>query len=304
MTLLTKKSIDVFMNVKQISGYLHLNEKKIYEMVNNRVIPATKVTGKWMFPKALIDKWMLDSTHNGLLRDKLTIAGSDDPLLYRVINDFSASLGNKAIVAYSNTSTRTGLELLNANRVDACCIHWGPAEESVTRHPSLLQQYSSSNNWIMIRAYQREQGLIFSQELQQNLTKTSDLFDQQYRWDTHRDGSGSRRFLLEFLSQNALSIDDLNSASNSFTDREAASAINLGQCDVAFGTRAIANEFGLEFTSLGWENFDLVLSRDIWFRHLFRQLIGQIDSPKSHTIASNLGGYNIEQCGHLIWGAE
>lgn len=304
MTLLMKKSTDVFMNVKQISGYLHLNEKKIYEMANNRIIPATKVTGKWMFPKALIDKWMLDSTHNGLLRDRLTIAGSDDPLLYRVINGFSASLGNKAIVAYSNTSTRTGLELLNANRIDVCCIHWGPAQESATRHPSLLQQYSSSNNWIMIRAYQREQGLIFNQELQKKLTKTSDFFDQQYRWDTHRDGSGSRRFLLEFLSQNDLSIDDLNATSNSVTDREAATAINLKQCDVAFGTRATANEFGLEFTSLGWENFDFVLPRDIWFRHLFRQLIEKIDSQKSHQMANNLGGYNIENCGKLIWGAE
>ena len=105
---------------------MHLNEKKIYDMVNRGIIPATKVTGKWMFPKELIDKWMLDSTHNGLLRDRLIIAGSDDPFLYRIINDFSVTLGNRAIVTYTNTSTRTSLELLNANRVDAACIHWGP----------------------------------------------------------------------------------------------------------------------------------------------------------------------------------
>jgi len=105
------------MNVKQVSGYLHLNEKKIYALVNKGHIPATRVTGKWMFPKELIDKWMLDSTHNGLLHDRLIIAGSDDPFLHRIINEFTESLGNRAIITYTPTATRTGLELLNANKV-------------------------------------------------------------------------------------------------------------------------------------------------------------------------------------------
>ena len=30
-----------------------------------------------MFPRELIDRWMLDSAHGGLLTDRLVIAGSD-----------------------------------------------------------------------------------------------------------------------------------------------------------------------------------------------------------------------------------
>ena len=304
MVSVANNHLDVFMNVKQVSGYLHLNEKKIYDMVNRGIIPATKVTVKWMFPKELIDKWMLDSTHNGLLRDRLIIAGSDDPFLYRMINDFSVSLGNKAIVTYTNTSTRTGLELLNANRVDACCIHWGPAQESKTRHPSLLQQYSSSHNWILIRAYQREQGLLYNAALQNRTTTIPKVFDPEFRWDVHHNGSGSRRFLLEILSKHGLSIDDLNSTSNSLSDREAAAAINLQQCDIALGTRATANEFRLDFISLGWEHFDFVIPRDIWFRHLFHNLIDKIDSAQGQQVAADLGGYKIENCGKLLWGND
>lgn len=304
MSTVSHHPIDVFMNVKQVSGYLHLNEKKIYDMVNRGVIPATKVTGKWMFPKELIDKWMLDSTHNGLLRDRLIIAGSEDPFLYRIINDFSQSLGSKAVVTYTNTNTRTGLELLNANRVDACCIHWGPAQESTTRHPSLLQQYSSSGNWILIRAFQREQGLLFKSPADYQPPPVTDLFDRHYRWDVHCKGSGSQRFLLEVLSRNGLSIDDLNATSNSFTDREAAAAIHLQRCDVALGTRATANEFGLGFVSLGMEHFDFVLPRDIWFRHLFLNLIENINSESAHRMAQELGGYEIDNCGKLVWGDE
>lgn len=292
------------MNVKQVSGYLHLNEKKIYDMVNRGIIPATKITGKWMFPKELIDKWMLDSTHNGLLRDRLIIAGSDDPFLYRIINDFSASLGNKAIITYTNTSTRAGLDLLNANRVDACCIHWGPAQESKTRHPSLLQQYTASHNWILIRAYQREQGLLFNSRAQKRFLDIPEIFDQKFRWDIHRIGSGSQRFLLEILSKHGLNLDSLNVKSNSHSDREAAAAINLQQCDIALGSRATANEFGLDFLSLGWEHFDFAIPRDIWFRHLFHNLIEKIDSDEGLQIANELGGYRIEQCGKLLWGDE
>lgn len=294
---------DVFMNVKQVSAYLQINEKKVYDMVNRGIIPATKITGKWMFPKELIDKWMLDSTHNGLLRDRLIIAGSDDPFLSRIINDFSSSLGNKAVIACTTSSTRAGLELLNANRVDVCCLHWGPAEESLTRHPSLIQQYSSSSSWVLIRAFQREQGLMFNSDDEHNPV-ISDFFDRKFRWDAHCSGSGSQRFLLEVLSKKNLNIDHLNTTSNSFSDREAAAAIHLNRCDIAPGTKATANEFGLQFLSLGNESFDFVIPRDIWFRHLFLNLIEKIDSEPGHRLAQELGGYHIENCGRLVWGDD
>ena len=79
MSAVLRPETDVFMSVRQVAEYLHLNEKKIYALVNEGAIPATKVTGKWMFPRELIDRWMLDSAHGGLLTDRLVIAGSDDP---------------------------------------------------------------------------------------------------------------------------------------------------------------------------------------------------------------------------------
>ena len=49
---------NAFMSVKQVAEYLHLNEKKVYALVNDGSIPATKVTGKWMFPRELVDHWI------------------------------------------------------------------------------------------------------------------------------------------------------------------------------------------------------------------------------------------------------
>lgn len=295
---------DVFMNVKQVSNYLHLNEKKIYALIGEGHIPATKITGKWMFPKELIDKWMLDSTHNGLLHDRLIIAGGDDPLLYRVVLALTEALGNKALITYSPSSTRQGLDLLNANKVDVSCIHWGPEQESSRRHPSLLQQYQKHHDWVLIRAFKREQGLMYRSNPAQSLPNIPAIFEQKYRWSVRQSGSGGQRFLMEILSQHGLNYDGLNVSVTDRSEREAASSVASQIADVASGTRAIANEFGLEFISLGWEAFDFVVPRNIWFRHLFQNFLANIKSDHGLAISAQLGGYQLDHCGELIWGED
>lgn len=295
---------DVFMNVKQVSNYLHLNEKKIYSLISEGHIPATKITGKWMFPKELIDKWMLDSTHNGLLHDRLIIAGGDDPLLYRVSLALSEILGNKALITYSPGSTRQGLDLLNSNKVDVCCIHWGPEQESCRRHPSLLRQYPKHHDWILIRAFKREQGLLYKAGSLASEPDIPDIFEQKYRWSVRQAGSGSQRFLMEILSQHGLNYDGLNVSVSGRSEREAASSVASQIADIASGTRAIANEFGLDFISLGWEALDFVVPRNIWFRHLFQNFIANFKSDQGRAISNQLGGYQLDRCGDLIWGED
>ena len=194
-----------FLSVKQVAIYLQLNEKKVYSLANEGHIPATKVTGKWMFPRELIDRWMLDSSHSGLLKDRLLIAGSDDPLLYRVVNSFAAQIGSYALVSYSPTGTGVGLSLLQSQRIDVCGMHWGPQAESVLRHPALLKQHSQHKQWVLIRAFQREQGLLINPKLLQLSKDPEAFFDMQYRWAMRQKGHVQlllgllRRDVLRFL---------------------------------------------------------------------------------------------------------
>jgi excisionase family DNA binding protein len=39
----------------EAAAYLRLKERKIYEMVAEGTVPCTKVTGRWLFPKAELD---------------------------------------------------------------------------------------------------------------------------------------------------------------------------------------------------------------------------------------------------------
>jgi len=294
---------DVFMSVKQVAAYLQLNEKKIYTLVNEGKIPATKVTGKWMFPRELIDRWMMDSAHGGLLTDRLVIAGSDDPLLYRAVTAFARDVNALAQVSYTPTGTRLGLELLQASRVDVSALHWGPAEESRTRHPALLRQHAQHRNWVLIRAFTREQGLIVSPELARQTNEPAGLIGRDLRWVQRQPGAGAQRFMME-MRKAATTTEAVNVTATALSEREAAAAIVLGQADIAPGARAAATEAGLGFVSFGLEAFDFALPRNIWFRRLFQDLLSRLQSGECRQTADLLGGYDFSESGELVWGED
>ncbi len=293
-----------YMSVKQVASYLHLNEKKIYALVSENRIPATKITGKWMFPRELIDKWMLDSSHGGLLTDRLIIAGSDDPLLYRIVLDYAASSGSYALISYSPTGTQLGLDLLESRRVDVCGIHWGPDTESHIRHPALLQQHSEARNWVLIHAFRREQGLLLKPGSVAQIQSIDEIFKRPLRWSLRQAGAGAQRFLMEQLCRYRLNADDLQCVTTAMSEREAAASIAMGVADIAPGVRSAATEYGIDFLPLGWESFDLAIPRAIWFRRLFQELISRLRSSASLQVADRLTGYDLDKTGELVWGDE
>lgn len=297
-----------FMSVRQVADYLQLNEKKIYSLLKEGKIPGTKITGKWLFPRELIDRWILDSSHGGVLTDRLIISGSDDPLLYRVILGYAQQTRARALVTYSPTGTRLGLELLQAHRVDACGLHWGPEQEAHLRHPALLAQYTQHRNWVLVRAFRRRQGIMLARHLQADGLSAGELLErahrQRLRWIMRQPGAGAQRFLLDILIQNKLEHANFEQDKVALSEREAAATIATGQGDLAPGAEAAAVEFGLDFIPLGWEAFDLVLPRQIYFRSLFQDLLTTIRTDQSQEAALMLRGYDLEPCGTLVWSAE
>jgi excisionase family DNA binding protein len=290
-----------FMTVRQAAAYLQVNEKKIYALVRDGKIPASKLTGKWLFPRDLVDQWLLESSHGGLLTDRIVVAGSDDPLLFRAITQVAAALQSKALISYAATGSQLGLTLLARRRADICGIHWGPAEESYQRHPALIRQYVQAGDWALVRLFRREQGLLVSPGLWSGEVGIDGLFQREVRWVERQEGAGSQRFLRELISRHELDPADRRITGRASTEREAASLIAMGQAEVGPGVRAVANEFGLDFVPIGWEAFDLALHRGIFFRRLFQRLLDYLRGNECRRQANMLGGYDLEELGNLIW---
>ena len=290
-----------YMNVREVARYLQVNEKKVYALVNEGRIPATRLTGKWLFPRDLVDQWMLESSHGGLLTDRMVIAGSDDPLLYRALMLSTAELRGQALVSYAATGTQLGLALLAGRRADVCALHWGPDVESSQRHPALLRPYPQHKDWILVRLFRREQGLIMRPGLWAARGGLEQLFAPEVRWAERQEGAGSQRFLQEILALQRIDPADRRTTARAWSERDAAATVAMGQADVAPGIRAAASEFGLEFHPFGWEAFDLALSRGIFFRTLFRKVLEQLRSAECQRLSQLLGGYDLAGLGSLVW---
>lgn len=293
-----------FMNVRQVAEYLHINEKKVYALVREDRIPGTKITGKWLFPRELVDRWLLESSHGGLFTDRLILVGSDDPLLAHIILNLAVRVGPHALVSYSPTGTRLGLGLLAALRADVGGLHWGHESESRIRHPALLQRHALHRSWILVRAFRREQGLMLRPGLLRHHGDADALLTANLRWTLRQDGAGSRRFLQELLAEHHLDETRLDIAGEALSEREAAASIAMNKADAAPGVRACAREFGLDFLSIGWEAFDLALDRGVYFRTLFQQLLDSLRGEDARAHAELLGGYDLQPAGEFIWGME
>ncbi len=300
----TQTPLPRFLSVRQVADYLQINEKKVYALASEGRIPGTKITGKWLFPRELIDQWLTESSHGGVLTDRLVVAGSDDPLLNRVIARLAEQTQAHALVSYTPTGTKLGLSLLAAGRCDVAAIHWGPVEESHLRHPALISQFAEHQQWVMVRAFLREQGLIISTKIPEKDRNVKALVAQRFRWALRQEGAGSMRFLDEALSKYKLKISDVKTVITARSEREAAAAIAMGEADVAPGCHAAATEAGLAFVSTGWEAFDLVVYRAVFFRTLFQKMLDRFKDIDTQSVGVALDGYEFEDLGKLVWAAQ
>lgn len=46
------------MTIKEIAGYLKINERTVYKLAKEKKIPALKIGGTWRFKKDIVDKWI------------------------------------------------------------------------------------------------------------------------------------------------------------------------------------------------------------------------------------------------------
>ena len=53
----------ILLSTKEVAEFLNVNEKMVYTLVSEKNLPASKVTGKWLFPKHLVEQWIETNTN-------------------------------------------------------------------------------------------------------------------------------------------------------------------------------------------------------------------------------------------------
>src|SRR6266567_4675270 len=105
----------------EAAAYLRLSERKLYDLVAHGVVPCTKATGKWLFPKAALDRWLAA----GLFMPAALapapappiVGGSHDPLLEWTLRESGSGLASLP------EGSESGLARLARGEVTAAAIH-------------------------------------------------------------------------------------------------------------------------------------------------------------------------------------
>ena len=146
------------LSAKELSRYLKINEKKIYQLVRTSTLPHTKIGGKIAFAKELIDAWIAENTE----REKhLYIAGSDDPLLRRIIDAYNKE--EPSTIFYAPVGSINGLRLLKSGAANLACVHILDVEKK-EYNVGYLERYLSHHRYIVIHLYLREQGIYLNND--------------------------------------------------------------------------------------------------------------------------------------------
>lgn len=296
------------MTTAEVAAYLRIKERKVYDLVAGDEIPCTRVTGKLLFPKPLIDLWIAAETSGGAgpgAAPRAPIAaGSHDPLLDWAVRESGAG------IATLFDGSLNGLRRFLDGEVLFCGLHVpdlgaaSPLGDSANRH--LFETggdgAGAAAGLVLIEWARRQQGLILPPGNPKRIGGLADLAERGAVLRPRQPEAGSR-ILFEALvagaglTPTAIRLD----AAIARTETEAATAIADGQADAAFGIAAAARRFGLDFVPLATERFDLAIARRDYFEPPFQTLMTFTRTPAFAAKADALGGYDIAATGRVTF---
>ena len=284
------------LTTSEAAEYLRLKERKLYELVAENAIPCTKITGRWLFPKAELDHWLASSLSrpSGLARPEPMpiVGGSHDPLLEWALRESRSGLATLA------EGSEAGLDRFIQGELVAAAIHLHALSEDIDANLEAMRTRSNLHDAVLIGFLRREQGLVVAAGNPLGIRSIKDVAARRARVAIRPKGAGAQLLLIALTQQAWLQLDQLSLIEPPCpTGNDVAQAIRSRRADCGIAPRSVANAAGVEFVPLLWERFDLVMRQHDYFRAPLQAFIGFLRSPALRTRAEELGGYDLADAG-------
>ncbi|EHK56544.1 helix-turn-helix transcriptional regulator [Allomesorhizobium alhagi] len=280
----------------ETADYLRLGERKLYELVAENKIPCSKVTGKWLFPRHELDRWVL----SGLARPEGMIppepppivGGSQDDLLEWSLRQAGSGL------ASLTEGTGSGVARLLRGEVAAAAIHFH--NEAAEPNVDAVRAMPRLHDAVLIGFARREQGLLLPPGNPRSLNSLVDVLESGAKMAVRQAGAGAHMLLNVLVARAGASQKELNRLEPPcLTGPDLAAAIRTGRADCGIATRAAARGAGLEFVSLAWENFDLLMRQRTYFQPSIQALVRFLAQDSFARRAEELTGYDTSSAGQI-----
>jgi putative molybdopterin biosynthesis protein len=296
--LISRETITVpeFLTTKEVAALLRIKERKVYELVSDNAIPVSRVTGKLLFPREMIEAWVWRRADyrggiEALQPRPPVVAGSHDPLLEWALRQSGSEL------AIFFDGSLDGLGRLAAGRAIAAGMHiFEPEAEDWNR--GHLERALPGSPFVLIEWGWRLQGLVVPQGNPKGIAGLSEL--DGLLIIPRQKQAGSQMLLDHLLHKGGHDPARLQwRAPPARNHAEVALAVAEGKADAGFAVETVARQFRLGFVPLFRERYDLAVWRRDYFEPPLQKLFEFCDTDAFRTRAEELGGYDVSGLGRV-----
>jgi len=298
-----------FMNTKEVAQYLDIHEKQVYALIKAGRIPATRVTGKWIFPRKMIDEW-IDTQAKAALGDArqkssriegaLLAAGSNDPILDLLLSTMQSSHPEFYLFTASMGST-AGLKALGQGYIDVAWSHLFDPGKDAYNTPDVLAPFLQDRKTVVVHLFNRDLGLLVPPGNPLDIRDIRDIVGKKARIVNRQPGAGTRVYLdYRFRQAGIDPVTVPGYDQEVFTHMNVGLAILSGKADTGLASTAVARLLGLQSIPLATESFDMVLEQPTFFLKSIQTFIDLLQARDFQNNVNNLGGYNFKEAGRVV----
>lgn len=301
------RSMGQLLSTKEVAQFLNVHEKIVYALVSEKGLPATKVTGKWLFPQNLVERWLENNTVNlpyddfamPLNNSVLIVAGSNDPLLEKMIGLFNHQNPERMAV-FGNLGSLGGLKALHQNLCHIAGSHILDKDDSEYNFSTAKNELTS--NPVVMNFCKREQGLILPKGNPMKINSTADLGKANLRLINRLPGTGTRVLLDRELQKHGLNSKDIKGYNDEVSNHlDVAIKVKTGLADVGLGIRVVAQILDLDFIPLRWERYDFIIGRENFFGRDIQQFLALLHEKAFKEMVMSMEGYDLTLSGKMVF---
>jgi putative molybdopterin biosynthesis protein len=174
--------------------------------------------------------------------------------------------------------------------------------ETKTYNVPYIQRYLPNVPLKLVNLAWRQQGLMVAPGNPKNIRTIADLTRPGVSFINRQRGAGTRVLLDYLLQEQGLEPQAIQGyAREEYTHMAVAVNVHSGTADAGLGILAAARALGLDFIPLLPERYDLVVPESTFQDPRFQTLLTVIHSAAFQDAARALGGYDLQDCGRILW---
>ena len=297
------------MNTKEVAKYLGIHEKQVYALIKSKRIPSTRVTGKWVFPKKLVDDWIDSSAKRGLeqVRQKskriegaFLASGSNDPIL-DMLHTYMRRSYPEFYIFSANIGSTDGLKALNMGYTDIAWSHLLDPKSGQYNIP-FLSDYLPNVKPVVVNLFRRDLGFVVAHKNPLRIHGFEDLAKKEVRLINRQKGSGTRVLLDHHLKRLRITPSKIKGYEREvYTHFEVGLSILSKEADVGIATAAVSKLLGLPFVPITQECFDMILDQSTFFEKGIQAFIEILNSQEFRNRIGGLGSYDFKNSGKILY---